>query len=42
LGWLFTGAAAQELGNTIQAHAAFLRAIEISSTQTPAWQGFNL
>lgn len=39
LGWVMTGAAAQELGNKEQALAAFQRAISISSTQAPAWQG---
>ncbi len=39
MAWLFTGAAAQELGNKDQAQAAFQRAIQISPNQAPAWQG---
>jgi Tfp pilus assembly protein PilF len=36
--WLFTGAAAQELGSKEQALAAYQRAIQISSNQPTAWQ----
>ena len=36
---MFTGAAAFELGNTLQAQAAYLKAIDLSSDQAPAWQG---
>jgi superkiller protein 3 len=35
---VFTGAAAQELGNKEQSIAAFQRAIQISPNQAPAWQ----
>ena len=38
LAWVFTGAAAQELNNTMQAQAAFQRAIQIQPNQAPAWQ----
>ncbi len=38
LAWVFTGAAAQELSNTMQAQAAFQRAIQIQASQAPAWQ----
>lgn len=38
LAWVFTGAAAQELGNTMQAQAAFTRAIQTQPNQAPAWQ----
>lgn len=38
LAWVFTGAAAQELGNQAQAQAAFQRAIQIQANQAPAWQ----
>lgn len=39
LGWVMTGAAANELNNKDQALAAYQRAIQISSNQAPAWQG---
>ncbi len=39
LGWVFTGAAAHELGNAMQAQAAYQKAIEIQPNQTHAWQG---
>lgn len=39
LGWVMTGAAANELNNKDQALAAYQRAIQISSDQAPAWQG---
>ena len=38
LGWVMTGAAAFESGIQAQALAAYNRAIQISPTQTPAWQ----
>ena len=36
--WVFTGAAAAELGNKEQAIAAYQRAIQNSSNQPSAWQ----
>jgi hypothetical protein len=38
MAWIFTGVAAQDLGNMAQAQAAFQRAIQISSNQAHAWQ----
>ncbi len=36
--WVFTGAAAQELGSKEQAIAAYQKAIQYNATQAPAWQ----
>ena len=36
---MFTGAAAYELGNAMQAQAAYQKAIELQPTQVHAWQG---
>lgn len=36
---MFTGAAANELGDLMRSQAAYQKAIEISADQTPAWQG---
>ena len=38
LAWVFSGAAAFELGNKEQSQAAYLRAVQISDTQAPAYQ----